>query len=300
MGIILPSVQFSCSVMSNSLQPHGLQHTRPHCPSPTPGAYPNSCPSSRWCHPTISSSVVPFSPCLPFFPASGSFQMSQFFTSSPKYWSFSFNISPSNEYSGLISFKMDWLDLLAVQGTLRSLLQHHSSKASILWHSSFFIVQLSHPYMTTGKTIALTRRTFVGKVMSLLFNTLSRLVINFLPRSKFFLISWLQSPSAVILEPHLPPPPQIFCHQITQYLRLPLWLSGKESTAVEETLVPSLGWEDPLEKEMATHSRILAWRIPRTEEPGKGPQSMGFQKSWTRLSDRAHMQKADPPSFTHI
>ena len=210
MGIILPSVQFSCSVMSNSLQPHGLQHTRPHCPSPTPGAYPNSCPSSRWCHPTISSSVVPFSPCLPFFPASGSFQMSQFFTSSPKYWSFSFNISHSNEYSGLISFKMDWLDVLAVPGTLRSLLQHHSSKASILWHSSFFIVQLSHPYMTTGKTIALTRRTFVGKVMSLLFNTLSRLVINFLPRSKFFLISWLQSPSAVILEPHLSPPPKFF------------------------------------------------------------------------------------------
>ena len=115
MGIILPSVQFSRSVMSNSLQPQGLQHARPHCPSPTPGAYPNSCPSSRWCHPTISSSVVPFSPCRQSFPASGSFQMSQFFTSSPKYWSFSFNISPSNEYSGLISFKMDWLDLLAIQ-----------------------------------------------------------------------------------------------------------------------------------------------------------------------------------------
>ena len=123
----------------------------------------------------------------------------------PKYWSFSFSISPSNEYSGLISFRMDWLDLLAVQGTLKSLHQHHSSKASILQHSGFFIVQLSHPYMTTGKTTALTRRTFVGKVMSLLFNMLSRLVITFLPRSKRFLISWLQSPSAVILEP----PPQI-------------------------------------------------------------------------------------------
>ena len=119
----------------------------------------------------------------------------------PKYWSFSFSISPSNERPGLVSFWMDWLDLLAVQGTLQSLLQHHSSKASILWCSAFFTVQLSHPYMTTGKTTALTRRTFVGKVMSLLFNMLSRWVIAFLPRSKRLLISWLQSPSAVILEP---------------------------------------------------------------------------------------------------
>ena len=119
----------------------------------------------------------------------------------PKYWSFSFNISLSNEHLGLISFRMEWLDLLAVQGTLKSLLQHLSSKASILWCSAFFIVQLSHPYMTTGKTIALTRRTFVSKVMSLLFNMLSTLVITFLPRSKHLLISWLQSPSAVILEP---------------------------------------------------------------------------------------------------
>ena len=119
----------------------------------------------------------------------------------PKYWSFSFNISPSNEYSGPISFRMDWLDLLAVQGTFKSLLQHHSSNASILQHSAFFIVQLSHPYVTTGKTVVLTRWTFVGKVMSLLFNMLSMLVITFLPRSKCVLISWLQSPSAVILEP---------------------------------------------------------------------------------------------------
>ena len=119
----------------------------------------------------------------------------------PKYWSFSFNISPSNEHPGLISFRMDWLDLLAVQGTLKSLLQHYSSKASILRHSAFFIGQLSHPYMTTGKTIILTRWTFVDKIMSLLFNMLSRLVITFLPRSKHLLISWLQSPSAVILEP---------------------------------------------------------------------------------------------------
>ena len=119
----------------------------------------------------------------------------------PKYWSFSFSIIPSKEYPGLISFRMDWLDLLAVQGTLKSLLQHHNSKAAILQPSAFFIVQLSHPYMTTGKTIALTRRTFVGKVMSLLLNMLSRLVITFLLRSKRLLISWLQSPSAVILEP---------------------------------------------------------------------------------------------------
>ena len=119
----------------------------------------------------------------------------------PKYWSFSFSISPSSEYSGLISFRMDWLDLLAVQGTLKNLLQHHSSKASILRCSAFFIVQISHPYMTTGKTIALTRQTFVDKVMFLSFNMLSRLVVTFLPRSKHLLISWLQSPSAVILEP---------------------------------------------------------------------------------------------------
>ena len=118
-----------------------------------------------------------------------------------KYWSFSFNISPTNEQPGLISFRMDWLDLLAVQGTLKSLLQHHSSKASILWCSAFFIVQLSHPYKTAGKTIALTRQTSVSKVMSLLFNMLSRLVIDFLPRSKLLLISWLHSPSAVVWSP---------------------------------------------------------------------------------------------------
>ena len=126
----------------------------------------------------------------------------------PKYWTFSFSISPSNEYSGLISFRMDWLDLLTVQETLRRLLQHHSSKASILQHSAFFIIQLSHPYMTIGKTIALTRWNFVGKVISLLFNMLSRLVIAFLPRSKRLLISWLQSSSAVILEP----PQNKICH----------------------------------------------------------------------------------------
>ena len=134
----------------------------------------------------------------------------------PRYWSFTFSISPSNEYSGLISFRMDWLDLLVVQRTLKTLLQHHSSKASILRWSAFFIVQLSHPYMTTGKTVALTRRMFVGKVMSLLFNMLSRLVITFLPRSKRLLISWLQSPSAVVLDP--PPPPNKVCHCFPIYL----------------------------------------------------------------------------------
>ena len=145
------SHQFS-SVASDSLQPHGLQHTRLPCPSPIPGTYSNSCPSSRWCHPTISSSVVPFS-CLQSFPVSGSFSVLHIRW--PEYWSFSFSINPSNEYSGLISFRLDCFDLLAVQGTLKSLLQHHSSKASILRHSAFFMVQFSHPYMTTRKTIAL-------------------------------------------------------------------------------------------------------------------------------------------------
>ena len=160
------SVKFGSVAQSClTLRPHGLQHTRPPGPSSTPEAYSNSCPLSRWCHPTISSSVVAFSSCSQSFPASGSFQM--FFTSVwPKYCSFSFSISPSNEYAGLISFKMDGLDLLAVQRTLKSLPQHYSSKASILRHSAFFIVQLSHPYMTTGKTIALTGWTLVGKVMS--------------------------------------------------------------------------------------------------------------------------------------
>ena len=132
----------------------------------------------------------------------------------PKYWSFSFSISPSKEHPGLISFRMNWLDLLAVQGTLKSLLQHHNSKASILRCSAFFTVQLSHPYMTTGKTIALTRRTFVGKVMSLLLNMLSRLVITFLPRSKRLLLSWLQSPSAVILEPQKIKSDSFYCFPI--------------------------------------------------------------------------------------
>ena len=153
--------------MSDCLQPHGLQHARLPCPSSTPGACSNSCPSSEWRHPTISSSVIPFSSCLQSLPASSSFQMSHLILRIrwPKYWSFSFSISPSNEHSGLIFFRMDWFYLLEVQETLKSLLQYHSSKASILWYSAFFMVQLSHPYVTTGKTIALTRRTFVCNPM---------------------------------------------------------------------------------------------------------------------------------------
>ena len=184
------SVQWLSCVWS--LQLHGLQHARPPCPSSTTVVYSNSCTLSRWCHPTIIL-------CCPFLLLPSIFPSIRVFSNEsalpmkwPKYWSFSFNISPSSEHPGLISFWMDWLDLLAVQGTLKSLLQHYSSKASIFQCSAFFIVQLSHPYMTTGKTIALTRRTFVDKVMSLLFNMLSRLAITFLPRSKHLLISWLQ------------------------------------------------------------------------------------------------------------
>ena len=196
------SVQFSRSAMSDFSQSHGLQQARPPYPSPKPGVYPNSCPLSWWCHPTVSSSVVPFSSCPQSFSESGSFQMSQFFApGGQSIGSFSFSISPSNEHPGLISFRMDWLDLLAFQGTLKSLLQYHISTISIIQCSVFFIVQLSHPHITNGKAIALTRWTFVGKVMSLLLNMLSRLVITFPLRSKHLVISWLQSPSAVILEP---------------------------------------------------------------------------------------------------
>ena len=169
--------------MFNSFWPREPQHARPPCPSPTPRVNPNPCPSNWWCHPTISSSVVPFSCSPQSFPASGSFPVSQLFTSGGQSigLSASTSVLPMNTQD---SFRMDWLDLLAVQGTLKSLLQHHSSKASILWHSAFFRVQLSHPYMTTGKTIALTRQTFFGKAMSQLLNMLSRLVITFLPRGK--------------------------------------------------------------------------------------------------------------------
>ena len=184
------SIWFSHSVVSDSLQPHELPHARSLCPSPTPKVYSNSCPSPWlvmssnhliFCHPLL---LPPISPSIRIF-----FNESTLHMRWPKYWSFSFSISPSIEHPGLISFRMDWLDLLAFQGTLKSLLQHHSSKASIFQCSAFFTVRISHPYMTTGKTIALTRWTFVGKVMSLLLNMLSKLVITFLAKSKHLLIS---------------------------------------------------------------------------------------------------------------
>ena len=200
--IVFSSVQFSHSVVSDSLRPHESQHTRPPCPSPTPGVHSDSRPSSPWCYPAISSSVVLFSSYPQSLPASMSFPVSQLFA-----WG-----GQSTGASALASFlprksqgwsPSEWTGWISLQskGLSKSLLQHHSSKASILWHSAFFIVQLSHPYMTTGKTIALTRWTLVGKVMSLLLNMLSRLVITFLPRSKHLFISWLQSPSTVIFEP---------------------------------------------------------------------------------------------------
>ena len=185
----ISSVEFSCSVTSDSLRPHGLQHTRPPCPLQTPRLYSNSCPLSQWYHPSIPSTVVTLSSHLQSFPASGSFPISQFFTTSGQSIgvSASTSVLPVNIQGWFPAGCTGW----RVQGTLKSLLQHYSSKASILWHSAFFIVQLSHPYMTTGKTIALTRQIFGGKVMSLLFNMLSRLVITFLPWSKCLLISWL-------------------------------------------------------------------------------------------------------------
>ena len=201
-SVLFSSLQFSLSAVSDSLWPHESQHTKPPCASPTLRVYSNSCPSSRWCHPAISSSVIPFSSCPQSLPASGSFQMTQLFSSGDQ------SIGVSASASVLPMNTQDWSPLgwtgwisLQSKGLSKSLLQHCSSKASILLCSAFFRVQLSHPYMTTGKTIALTRRTFAGKVMSLLFNMLSRLVITFLPRSKHLLISWLQSPSVVILEP---------------------------------------------------------------------------------------------------
>ena len=198
-SLVLNAVQFSSVTQSCPTLCDPMNRSTPGLPvhHKLPEFTQTQCPSSQWCHPALSSSVIPFSSCPQSLPASESFPMSQLFAWGGQ----SFSIIPSKEIPGLISFRMDWLDLLAVQGTLKSLLQHHSSEASILRHSAFFTVQLSHPYMTTGKTIALTRQTFVGKVMSLLLNMLSRLVITFLPRSKRLLISWLQSPSVVILEP---------------------------------------------------------------------------------------------------
>jgi len=204
--------------------------------------------------PTFSSSVVPFSAYLQSCPASGSFSNETVLHIRwPKYWSFSFSISPSNEYSGLLSLRTDWFDLLAVQGTLKSILQHHSSEASILQHSAFFMVQLSHPYMTTGKTKALARWTVVDKAMSLYFNMMSRLVIAFLPRSKCLLISWLQSPSAGILEPK------------------------KIKSLTVSTVSPSICHE-------VMGLSVLAWRIPETGEPG-GLLSMGSHRVRHNWSD---------------
>ena len=192
------SVAKSCPILCNLMD---CRMARLPCPLLSPGVCSNSCPLSRWCYPTNHLILCYFLLLLPpIFPSIRVLSNeSALHIRWPKYRSFS--ISPSNEYSGLISFRIDWLDLLAVQGTLKSLLQHHSSKASVLQCSAFFMVQLSQPYMNTGKTIALTILTFVSKAMSLLFNTLSRFVIAFLPRSKCLLISWLQSLSAVILEP---------------------------------------------------------------------------------------------------
>ena len=199
--ILYSYLLFSPSVTSNSLRPHGLQHMRFPCLITNPRSLLKllsieSMPSNHLvlCHPVLF--LLSVFPSIRVFSNESALHIRW-----PKHWSFRFRISPSNEYSGLIFFRMDWLDLLAVQGALKSLFQHHSSKASILQCSAFFIVHLSHPHMTTGKTIALTRWTFVGKVMSLLFNMLSRLVITFLPRSKYLLISWLQPPSVMILEP---------------------------------------------------------------------------------------------------
>ena len=196
LSFIIQSVSQSVQSLSksNSLRPHELQHARPPYPSQTPGVQPMSIESVM-----PSSHLIPYRPLLLLPPTAPSIRVfsneSTLHMRWTKYWSFSFSISPSKEHQGLISFRMDWLDLLAVQGTLKSLPQHHSSKASILQCSAFLTVQLSHPYMTTGKTIALTRKTFVasfvGKVMSLLFNMLFMLVITFLPRSKCLLISWL-------------------------------------------------------------------------------------------------------------
>ena len=190
-GYQFSSVQFSRLVMSDTLQPHESQHARPPCPSQLLEV------THTHVH-RVGDTIQPSHPLLyPSPPVSNPSSIRVFSNEStlcmrwPKYWSFIFSISPPNEHPGLISFRMDWLDLLAIQGTLKSLLQHHTSKASILRPSASFTVQLSHPYLTTAKTIALTRRTFVGKVMSLLLNMLSRLVITFLPRSKRLLISWL-------------------------------------------------------------------------------------------------------------
>ena len=221
-------VQFSHSVMFDFWGPHGLQRSRLPCPSPTPGACSTSCPSSWWYHPTISSSVVPFSFCLQSFPASGAFPRSQFFTSGEQSIgdSASASVLPVNIQGW---FPLGWTGWISLQskGLSRVLSNTTVQKCdALLWCFAFFIVQFSHPYMTTGKTIALTRRTFVGKGMSLLFNMLSRLVIAFLPKSKCLFISWLQSPSAVILEPK-----KIVCHCFHCF---PIYLPWRDGTGCHD------------------------------------------------------------------
>ena len=238
--------------MSDSLRPHELQHSRPPCPSPTPGVHPNSCPLSRWCHAAISS----FCPLLLLPPVPPSIRVfsneSALCLRWPKYWSFCLSISPSNEHSGLISFRMDWLDLLAVQGTLKSLLQHHSSKASILRHSVFFTVQLSNPYMTTGKTIALIRQTLVSKVGE----------GNGTPLQ----YSCLKNP-----------------------MDGGAWWAAVHGVAKSRARLSNFTFTfhfHALEKEGATHSSVLAWRIPGTGEAG-GLPSVGSHRVGHNWSDLA-------------
>ena len=220
---IKDSVQFSCSVMSDCLWPYGLHHARLPCPSPTLGYFSNSYPSSQWCHPTISSSVIPFSTCLQSLPASGSFPMSQLFASGVQ------SIGVSDSTSDPPMNTQDWSPLgwtgwisLQSKGLSRVFSNTTVQKHQFFQQSNFFIVQLSHPYVTTGKTIALTRWTFVGKEMFPLFNMLPRLVITFLPRRKHLLISWLQPPSAVILEP-----PKIISHCFHYF---PIYLPWSDGT----------------------------------------------------------------------
>ena len=216
--------------MSDSLWPHESQHAWPPCPSPPPAVHSNSCPSSRWCHPAVSSSVIPFLSCPHSFPASDSFP-SQLFASGGQSIGVSFSISPSSEYSWLMSFKDGLVGSPCRPRDSQEsspIPQFKSINSSVL---SFFTVQLSHPYMTTGKTIALTRQTFIGKVMSLLFNMLSSLVITFLPRSKRLLISWLQSPSAVILEPK---------NKVSHYfLWFPIYLPSSDGTGCHDISFPN-------------------------------------------------------------
>ena len=260
--------QFSSSVVSDSLRPHEPQHTRPPCPSPTPRVHPNPCPLCRWFYPTFLSSVIPFSSCPQSFQVSGSFQMSQLSASGGQ----SIGISASTSVPPMNTqdwSPLGWTGWISLQS--KGLLQHHSSKASILRHSAFFIVQLSHPYMTTGKTIALTRWTFVGKVMSLLFNMLSRLVITFVPRSKRLFISWLRSPSAVIWEPKNIKSLTVsivspsICQEVMglDAMILVFWMLSFK---------PMIHCK--MEKAMATHSSTLAWKIPCMEGPSR-LQSMG-------------------------